>query len=100
MIRTPKCGRHVYIRVVEPIKGCKLARTSTGETLIETRGCQHYVVAPGSPVAVHSAGVPYTIARVGWLDGSPFAPMPVATFNGLRLRGGIGIQTPVPAVAM
>ena len=32
VIRTPKGGRHVYVRAVEPIKGCKLARTRTGET--------------------------------------------------------------------
>lgn len=62
VIRTPKGGRHVYVRCTGPVKGCKLARMATGETLIETRGCQHYVVAPGSPPAVHATGIPYTVA--------------------------------------
>lgn len=86
VIRTPKGGRHVYVRTITPVRGCKLARTATGATLIETRGCQHYVIGAGSPVAVHSAGVPYTIARTGWLDGGPFTPMPVETFNALTMK--------------
>jgi putative DNA primase/helicase len=86
VIRTPKGGRHVYVRTTEPVRGCKLARTVKGETLIETRGCQHYVVAPGSPPSVHSTGIPYTVARAGWLDGGPFAPMPVRVFNGLAVK--------------
>ncbi len=86
VICTPKGGRHVYVRAVEPIRGCKLARRADGSTLIETRGCQHYVVAPGSPPAVHPTGIPYTFASRGWIDGASYTPVPVNLFNGLAAR--------------
>jgi hypothetical protein len=86
VVRAPRGGRHVYVRAVEPVRGCKLARTTAGETLIETRGCQHYVVAPGSPATVHPTGIPYAVARAGWLDGTTFPQMPVDVFNALAVR--------------
>jgi putative DNA primase/helicase len=86
VICTPKGGRHVYVRTVEPVKGCKLARTAAGETVIETRGCQHYVVAPGSPAACHPTGRPYTVARAGWLNGGPHTPMALEVFHGLTVH--------------
>jgi hypothetical protein len=65
------------------MRGCKLARTTAGETLIEVRGCQHYVVAPGSPSACHPTGRPWRILRAGWLDGGGWEPVPLDTYHNL-----------------
>ncbi|MCI0701616.1 MAG: bifunctional DNA primase/polymerase [Planctomycetia bacterium] len=85
VIGTPGGGAHVYVRLVEPMKGCKLARTVAGETLIEIRGCQHYVVAPGSPPVCHPLRRSYRLLRPGWLDGEPFEPMPLDVWHGLTV---------------
>jgi hypothetical protein len=85
VIGTPKGGAHVYVRLVEPGKGCKLARTADGTTLIEIRGSQHYVVAPGSPPACHPTRRPYRLLRPGWLDGEGYEPMPLSVWHHLTL---------------
>src|SRR5262245_58845658 len=83
VIGTPRGGAHVYIRLTELMRGMKLARTASGATLIEIRGCQHYVVAPGSPSACHPLRRPYRLLRTGWLDGGPFEPVPLEGWHGL-----------------
>lgn len=85
VVGTPKGGAHVYARTAEPVKGCKLARTKEGETLIEVRGCQHYVVAPGSPAACHPLNRVYRILRPGWLDGGQWEPMALDVWHGLTV---------------
>src|SRR5262245_5560742 len=71
VVRTPGGGAHLYLRLAEPTKGYKLAKTAAGKCLIEVRGRQHYVVASGSPPACHPTGRTYRLARIGWLDGEP-----------------------------
>src|SRR5205807_558708 len=46
------------------------------------RGSQHFVVAPGSPTACHTTGIPYQLERSGWLDGTPAEPVPLDVFFG------------------
>ena len=74
--RTPSGGYHLWYRCPETtIAGNrKLARTATGETLIETRGEGGYVVAPGSPSCCHPTGRPYEVWR-----GDPAIDMPEIT---------------------
>jgi hypothetical protein len=55
---TPK-GWHVIYRCNEIYKATKLARRPDKSTLIETRGEGSYIVAEGSPLRVHSSGIPY-----------------------------------------
>jgi hypothetical protein len=86
VIGTPRGGAHVYCRLVEPMKGMKLARTAEGVTLIEVRGCQHYVAAPGSPAACHSSGRLWRILRPGWLDGEPWEPMALDVYHDLAVH--------------
>jgi|SRR5579883_526909 len=83
VIGTPRGGAHVYCRLTEPVTGHKLARTVTGETVIEVRGCQHFVVAPGSPPECHPSGRVWHIRRAGWLDGGSWEPMPLETWFSL-----------------
>jgi hypothetical protein len=80
LVRTPSGGRHAYVRLPEPVRGAKYARDADGGCLIEARGSQHLVVAPGSPPACHKTGRPYTVERAGWLDGWPAEPVPVEAF--------------------
>jgi hypothetical protein len=80
LVRTPSGGRHAYLRLPESAKGAKYARDADGGCLIEARGSQHFVVAPGSPPACHKTGRPYTVERAGWLDGRPAEPVPVEVF--------------------
>lgn len=60
-VMTPTLGTHLYYRHQGEATGNqKLAMSADGkETLIETRGEGGYVVAPGSPIGVHSAGERY-----------------------------------------
>lgn len=85
VVRTPKGGAHIYVRLVESVKGCKLARTPDGTTLIEIRGCQHFVVAPGSPPSCHPTGRPYLLLRAGWFDGEGYDRMPLDVWHSLVL---------------
>jgi hypothetical protein len=85
VIASPRGGAHVYVRTAEPVKGCKLARTAAGETLIEIRGSQHYVVGPGSPWTCHPSGRPWRILRPGWLDGGSWEPMPLGVYHSLTV---------------
>jgi hypothetical protein len=55
---TPK-GWHVIYRCNEIYKATKLARRPDKSTLIESRGEGSYIVAEGSPLRVHSSGIPY-----------------------------------------
>lgn len=55
---TPK-GWHVIYRCEEIYKAIRLARRPDKSTLIETRGEGSYIVAEGSPLSVHSSGIPY-----------------------------------------
>jgi len=61
------------------------ARTVDGSCLIETRGSNHMVIAPGSPLAVHPSGKPYRLIRAGWIAGCPFEVMPLDVFHGLTV---------------
>jgi len=85
VVGTPKDGVHVYTRLEESVKGTKYARTAEGACLIETRGNGHMVIAPGSPLAVHPTGKPYLLLRAGWIDGGPFAVMPLDVSHGLTV---------------
>ena len=68
VVRTPSGGRHVYVRLPDVVPGAKLAQTEDRHCLIETRGHQHFVVAPGSHPAAHATGRPYLFEQLGWLD--------------------------------
>lgn len=66
VVATPRPGRQVWLRTTTPPAGSTVLAYSqpTGEppqpvVLIETRGHHAYVVAPGSPAAVHPTGRPY-----------------------------------------
>lgn len=84
-VRSGGGGIHVYYRHTDEVQGNqKLARSQTAipghkqgsdgmTTLIETRGQGGYVVAPGSPAAVHETGNLYQI-----LSGS-FRSVPTLT---------------------
>lgn len=80
LVRTPSGGAHVYVRTPDPLPGAKYARDAAGKCLVEARGSQHYVVAPGSPAKCHASGRPYLIDRPGWLGGGPAEPVPVEVF--------------------
>lgn len=56
---TPKGGFHLAYRCEEIFSSVKLARRPDKSTRIETRGDKSYIVAEGSPLAVHRAGLPY-----------------------------------------
>jgi hypothetical protein len=57
--RTPRGGRHVYLRTPNPGGNRKLARAEDGTTVIEVRGQGGYVLAPGSPSGCHPDGGVY-----------------------------------------
>jgi putative DNA primase/helicase len=67
LVQTPTDGRHLYLRLEDTPRGnTKLAvRRVNGavETVIETRGAGGYVVAPGSPLAVHPLRRPYRLLQ-------------------------------------
>jgi hypothetical protein len=54
--RTPRGGRHVYVRTPNPGPNRKLARDEGGATLVEVRGQGGYVLAPGCPAVCHPGG--------------------------------------------
>lgn len=56
---TPKGGWHVVYRCQEIYGAVKLARRADKSTRIETRGENSYIIAEGSPLSVHAAGLPY-----------------------------------------
>lgn len=66
--RTPKGGRHLYLRIPGVVRNTKLAKNPDGTTLIETRGEGGYVLAPGSDAACHSTGNTYEWVRRGWIQ--------------------------------
>jgi hypothetical protein len=86
VVSTPSGGVHVYLRLTEPVAGCRYARTSMGECLIEVRGEQHGVVAPGSPPACHSSGRPYVFDQLGWLDSDDAAPVSLRVYDRLTAK--------------
>lgn len=64
LIETPKGGRHLLYRCVEPVDGnTKLARFADGTVKIETRGEHGYTLAPGSPPECHPSGREYQFLR-------------------------------------
>lgn len=68
LVRTPKGGRHLYLRIAETFRNNTVyARRADKTTLIEMRGEGGYVVAPGSPLACHPLNAPYVWERMGWL---------------------------------
>lgn len=73
IVETPDNGRHLYYRCSEIENSQHLAQAENQDVLIETRGEGGYVVAPGSPIAVHKSKRPYKL-----LQGS-FADIPVIT---------------------
>jgi hypothetical protein len=85
VIGTPRGGAHVYCRLTESVKGSTFARTASGKTLIEVRGKQHYVVAPGSPANCHPSGRCWWIRRPGWLDGDLWEPVPLDVYHSLTV---------------
>jgi hypothetical protein len=56
---TPKGGWHVVYRCSEIFSSVKLSRRPDKSTRIETRGENSYIITEGSPLSVHSAGLPY-----------------------------------------
>jgi hypothetical protein len=62
-VRTPRGGRHVYVRTANPGGNRKLARARDGATLVEVRGEGGYVLAPGSPPECHPQGGRYAWER-------------------------------------
>lgn len=56
---TPKGGWHLIYRCSEIFTAVKLARRPDKSTRIETRGENSYIITEGSPLSVHSAGLPY-----------------------------------------
>lgn len=86
VIGCPRGGGHVYCRLPEPVRGCKLARSAAGVTLIEVRGLQHYVVAPGSPASCHPSGRAWRIVSAGWLDGRAFEPVSLDVYHALTVH--------------
>lgn len=85
IVYTPSGGVHVYLRLVESVRGCKLARTAAGECLIEVRGHGHFVVAPGSPAKTHATGKLYRLVKRGWLDGGSFEPISMEAYYQFQL---------------
>jgi hypothetical protein len=70
VVRTPRGGRHVWMRLRGPAAGTVLARRRDGKRpLIETRGRGHQVLAPGCPPACHPDGGTYEFVSRGWLGG-------------------------------
>lgn len=81
-VATPGGGVHVWTRTDGPAPaGSVYARRANKKTLIEVRGCQHQVVAPGSPTTVHTSGKPYLFSRLAWLDGGPVVRWTSAEVN-------------------
>jgi hypothetical protein len=69
---TPDNGVHIYYRHTDRPQGNrKLAWTRDGDVAIETRGCNGYVIAPGSPSACHPSNRPYRLVR-GTMTDVPF----------------------------
>lgn len=64
-VKTPSGGDHLYLRSSEPVGGNrKLAKTTEGETLIETRGEGGQAVAPPSPGYSLVSGKPDKIPTI------------------------------------
>ncbi|GAB5406594.1 MAG: hypothetical protein Aurels2KO_48250 [Aureliella sp.] len=55
-IFTPSRGWHVYLRCQTIAGNQKLAKSESGDTLIETRGEGGYLLAPGNPRSAHPTG--------------------------------------------
>jgi hypothetical protein len=66
IIATPSDGRHVWYQCSAMEGNQVLARDANKNTTIETRAEGGYIVACGSPFAVHSTGKPYDL-----LQGNP-----------------------------
>lgn len=73
-VKTPGGGFHVLYRCVEIAGNTKLATTSDGKTVIETRGEGGYVLAPPSPGSCHPSGKPYEIIRGDLADIPTITP--------------------------
>ena len=63
LVATPSDGAHLYYRCETQEASQVLARDAAGGVAIETRAEGAYVVACGSPLAVHEAGKPYDLIR-------------------------------------
>lgn len=68
IIRTPSGGRHVWVRLPDPVPGGKLARYANGTTKVEVRGVGHQVLAPGCPAECHASKKTYEFESMGWLS--------------------------------
>ena len=82
VVRTPSGGRHVWVRLADPVPGGKLARYAKGTTKIEVRGLGHQVLAPGCPPECHASGEPYVFESEGWTVGGGVAPVPSEAWAG------------------
>lgn len=58
IVVTPNGGRHIYCFGVQR-KNLKLAKSTEGKTLIEIKGSNGYVLAPGSTEECHPTGLLY-----------------------------------------
>ena len=58
IVITPNGGRHIYCFGVQR-KNLKLAKSTEGKTLIEIKGSNGYVLAPGSTEECHPTGLTY-----------------------------------------
>lgn len=75
IVITPNGGRHIYCFGVKR-KNLKLAKSTEGKTLIEVKGSNGYVLAPGSTEECHPTGLLYRWENNSLLD-SPAPALPV-----------------------
>lgn len=66
IVASPSGGFHVYWRCSEIAGSVKLAKSESGDTLIETRGEAGYILGPMNPRSVHPSGRLYL--QIGGVD--------------------------------
>ncbi|MCE9562879.1 MAG: bifunctional DNA primase/polymerase [Planctomycetes bacterium] len=97
IVRTPRGGAHIWVRLPEPTPGTVLARKADKSVLIEVRGEGHQVLAPGCPASCHPTGRLYEFAERGWLDTKKSAPVPLSVwFEWLDIAAGLNEYTTPP----
>ncbi len=81
IVITPNGGRHIYCFGVHR-KNLKLAKSTEGKTLIEIKGSNGYVLAPGSTEECHPTGLLYRWENNSLLElPAPALPVEKEDFN-------------------
>lgn len=75
IVITPNGGRHIYCFGIHR-KNLKLAKSTEGKTLIEIKGSNGYVLAPGSTEECHPTGLVYRWENNSLLE-APAPPLPI-----------------------